>query len=415
MLRRLAGLEIWAALLAVGLSAVFESLLLPAALAMACFWPLRWLAYGRISRGSPADWAIGLLALTALVNIGVTTGIEATRVQALRLWSGIGLYYAIVNWRGTAERFHWAAAGAGAALLAFSGYAFLSVDWPARVAQWLGQWIQQPRQWLPGDVVNANVLAGSMALVIPLCLAAGLAALSRRRFAGGLLLVLIALASGGVLVISGSRGAWLGLAAGCCVMFALAWRWGWAALLPAAGLAAAAMTWLPRGWERLLEALTAGTVLGGFSERIDVWARAVTIIQDFPFSGVGLGGFGDTIAWLYPLYPVPKEAVSHAHNLYLQIGVDLGLPGLIAWLAAFIGVWAALHGFYTQRRGMAAANWMQRALALGLLGSLAALAVHGLMDAVTWGMVRSAPLVWVVWGLAAALTVEAGQESAHVA
>ena len=35
----------------------------------------------------------------------------------------------------------------------------------------------------------------------------------------------------------------------------------------------------------------------------------------------------------------------------------------------------------------------------GLLGSQIALVVHGLTDAVTWGMVRPAPIVWGLWGI----------------
>ena len=38
----------------------------------------------------------------------------------------------------------------------------------------------------------------------------------------------------------------------------------------------------------------------------------------------------------------------------------------------------------------------------GLLCSQVALAAHGLVDAVTWGMVRPAPLVWALWGITAA-------------
>jgi putative inorganic carbon (HCO3(-)) transporter len=41
-------------------------------------------------------------------------------------------------------------------------------------------------------------------------------------------------------------------------------------------------------------------------------------------------------------------------------------------------------------------------LGAGLLGSETALVIHGLTDAVTWGMVRPAPLVWGIWGTAIA-------------
>ena len=35
----------------------------------------------------------------------------------------------------------------------------------------------------------------------------------------------------------------------------------------------------------------------------------------------------------------------------------------------------------------------------GLFCSQIALSIHGLIDAVTWGMVRPAPVVWALWGL----------------
>ena len=41
-------------------------------------------------------------------------------------------------------------------------------------------------------------------------------------------------------------------------------------------------------------------------------------------------------------------------------------------------------------------------LGAGFLGSQLALITHGIMDAVTWGMVRPAPLVWGIWGTALA-------------
>jgi short subunit fatty acids transporter len=41
-------------------------------------------------------------------------------------------------------------------------------------------------------------------------------------------------------------------------------------------------------------------------------------------------------------------------------------------------------------------------LGAGLVLSQIALVLNGLTDAVTWGSVRSAPLVWFLWGLAVA-------------
>ena len=99
-------------------------------------------------------------------------------------------------------------------------------------------------------------------------------------------------------------------------------------------------------------------------------------------------------------FHIAPGAILHAHNLFLQIGVDLGIPGLIAWLAILLVVLALSWKLY--RYGRVHQNVQCAALGAGLLCSQLALVVHGMTDAVTWGMVRPAPLVWAIWGLAVA-------------
>ena len=57
---------------------------------------------------------------------------------------------------------------------------------------------------------------------------------------------------------------------------------------------------------------------------------------------------------------------------------------------------AVLH--FAQPRAL-----MPYMLATALLGSQAALLTHGIVDAVTWSSVRTAPFVWLLWGTAIAL------------
>jgi putative inorganic carbon (HCO3(-)) transporter len=176
-------------------------------------------------------------------------------------------------------------------------------------------------------------------------------------------------------------------------------------LAPAAagGLLLAGLAWL--GWPRAVEMAIGSSLLGGTQGRLEVWQRAVFIIQDYPLTGVGLGGFGPVVDLLYPFRTLAPGSVPHAHNLFLQIAVDLGLPGLAAWLAC----WAptlllAGQMFRAAQPGRAAPAELDlaRGLAAGLLVSNLALGLHGLTDAVVWGMVRPAPLVWALWGLCAA-------------
>jgi putative inorganic carbon (HCO3(-)) transporter len=135
------------------------------------------------------------------------------------------------------------------------------------------------------------------------------------------------------------------------------------------------------------------------------------MIQDFPFTGVGMGTFTAVADRLYPFFLYAPGTVEHAHNLFLQVAVDLGLPGLVAWLAILLGLgysagWlvkiSSGDAHVLPGRSLAMTGRWRLGLAAGLLAALVALVVHGLTDAVTWGMVRPAPLVWLLWGLIAA-------------
>ena len=66
------------------------------------------------------------------------------------------------------------------------------------------------------------------------------------------------------------------------------------------------------------------------SERLCCMRSCLTMIKKHPFIGVGLGNF----RYVYPGYMLPKakEHFLHAHNVFLQIAVEMGIPGLLAFL-----------------------------------------------------------------------------------
>lgn len=108
-------------------------------------------------------------------------------------------------------------------------------------------------------------------------------------------------------------------------------------------------------------------------ERIAHWAAALKMWQMRPWLGVGPGNY----ATIYPQVQAMgwDEALGHAHNIYLNVLGETGAVGLVAyflfWLSAT--VWAA-------RRWWLAENGWQRAVAAGVLGVLAHLAVHNIFD-----------------------------------
>ena len=87
----------------------------------------------------------------------------------------------------------------------------------------------------------------------------------------------------------------------------------------------------------------------------------------------------------------------HAHNLILQIAVDLGIPGLMAWLGVLC------HVLRSAWRACRSQDPILKVIGVGVLASQCAMLTHGMVDAAVWGMMRTAPLVWAVWGLAAML------------
>ncbi|MBI4617785.1 MAG: O-antigen ligase family protein [Planctomycetes bacterium] len=108
------------------------------------------------------------------------------------------------------------------------------------------------------------------------------------------------------------------------------------------------------------------------ADRIAVWRATLAIIADHPLLGTGLGTFGDVFAAYRPA--TVSNPYDHAHNDYLNLASDLGLPGLAAAGALFAGAVAAAA------RGLAAKDRFRRDLAAGVLASLAVAATLSVAD-----------------------------------
>jgi putative inorganic carbon (HCO3(-)) transporter len=247
-------------------------------------------------------------------------------------------------------------------------------------------------------------------LLLPLLLgcAAGCWQSGRRVLAGALLLA--ALPALLTLVLTRSRAGWMGLAAATLALL-LAFVWlksgprGRKALIVAVALAfSIAVILAAVGLPRFLASAEAGATIATpddaaltLEARAEIWSRALYALQDFPFTGVGLGAFRRVVNVLYPLFLVPPDAdIAHSHNMFLQVGVDLGLIGLVGYgallLIAGVTTWqVASH-----------ADGFERYIALGALGAVVGLHVYGLADALALGS-KPSVVFWIVLGLAAAL------------
>jgi putative inorganic carbon (HCO3(-)) transporter len=262
-------------------------------------------------------------------------------------------------------------------------------------------WLALPRL----EDVNINVLAGSVVLILPLYVA-----MAARRgwsrpwwslfFVLGALVVLL------VILITRSRGAYVAATAGLAVVLVLRWpRLLYA--LPVILLAGAIGVFVIEP-TRVLETGswilgTADGSLGGLSGRSEVWSRAIYALQDFGITGIGLGTFSRVVPLMYPyLTLAPDFQVDHAHNLFLQVGLDLGIPGLIAYLALLIDTFALLASALRRPAypvGESKKDSLSWTVAAGATGGLTAMLVHGIFDVTIWNS-RPAFLPWVLIALA---------------
>jgi O-antigen ligase len=191
------------------------------------------------------------------------------------------------------------------------------------------------------------------------------------------------------IVMSWSRGAWLGIAAACGAIL-LAWprktRVGvlLVALTAVGGFLALRFNLLPAAVASRLTGFTdfvqTFDVRGmdinpanyAVLERLAHWQAAQEMARFHLWLGVGIGNYEP----VYPAYALINwpYALGHAHNIYLNLLAEMGIIGLFAYGVLWISVL-----WQTWRVTRQASGW-PRALALGMLGAWTHLTVHQMVD-----------------------------------
>jgi O-antigen ligase len=255
--------------------------------------------------------------------------------------------------------------------------------------------------YLPGGRVfssigQANALAAYLVLTIPVSAALLLGSRPRVR-AIPLLVVAVTVAA---LVLTRSRGGFLGLVAALAVL-GVGW---WSLLRAPTRRARRAVAAVAVGVTLVVVAVSAGALsrvsLDDASIRFhaDAWRVAAQVAVEHPVLGTGPETFPD----VFPRYsqdvlPPDRAAaldafrVESPHNVYLAIAAGSGMPALMAYLGILAG---AL--FVVAR----AARNADRELRVGLVAVLAAAAGHVVTDAFMTAEVTSSWLFWVLLGAA---------------
>ena len=236
------------------------------------------------------------------------------------------------------------------------------------------------------------------------------------------LLVLSGVASLVGIVLSFSRGAWLGVAAGILAMLMVSAR-----RLPilrlvvvavlAAVVAGAGIHYAPAAIQDRYEQLVSQIRLFDSREvmvtpqtfaaveRMAHWQTGLAMFASDPLLGVGVGNFNArfTEFHIHPGFPV---SAGHAHNYYIQALAETGLVGLVAYLALMgTALATCIRAARTGTDGLA------RAVGVGAVGVTVAVMTHNVVEDLH--VLNLGVQLAAVWGLAVVGMRLAREREAH--
>ncbi len=376
--------------------------------------PLIWVG-NRIFTGhfvprTPYDGIIMCLLAMVAVSLYATYDIAVSLPKIAGVLLGVSAFYVVVSLADTADRLRRVLIGIFLLIAAFSGLVLVGTDWGRKIPllEQIGALLPMLVRGLPGadSGFHPAEVGGTLTWIVFLPIVAVIALWSQRRSLHGAAALIGLGGLSGVLlvalVLTQSRSAWLGFAAGAALVLWLLGRWGRVVLIGAAmaGLIAAVLLGPDRLWPGNPVNSTDGQLGTVFnptlSDRVEIWSRAVYGIQDFSFTGMGLGTFRYVMPVLYPLFTVsPDVDLGHAHNEWLQAGVDLGLIGLIAFVA-LQGLSLVLAYQAFRQPLPVTVHWLM----VGVLAGLAAHGIFGLTDAVALGA-KPGIFFWLLLALTA--------------
>ncbi|MEZ4736422.1 MAG: O-antigen ligase family protein [Caldilineaceae bacterium] len=422
------------------------------------FWPVHWLLQRTMQNVERVSRLIYLLLFWLPINLTVSIASAISWEAAGYLLLGVTLYTLCVTQL-------WATKNPTILAWGLLGLSFLLVISAPPMVSWKSEFrlFYVPfYDWFQGlpaslqNAIHANIFAGALVPLLALTMALALpkpkqgwhlryhqsadsekAVVLRfhehrsekiQRLVAALLVILIV----SMLLLTQSRSGYLGGAVAIALVILLRWP-RLCYTLPVVAIAIGVLIYQTGFWY-FVDLMGADNTFGGAEWRLPIWRVGWQALQDFAWTGIGIGSFRQTLTLLYPNTVLNSISANHAHNLLLQIGLDLGLPGLSAYvllLASMIsmtitvlfrmrspqrlatavgatydghsivapstvGVTISTKRFIRQLGRLERTRQQHWALAAGCLAALVGMQVHGLLDAVTWGN-KLAFLPWLIF------------------
>ena len=345
----------------------------------------RWISEKKFLSKTPIDAAIGSLLIMALAGIFFVKDIEESASKLAGLVYGVVLFFTLVGALKTPKRVKSAAiifltAGFFLAIVGTLGrldtgkQVFPSIESMIRKLPHINFGLRGAE-----GGVNPNPLSGILLLFIPIGMILirpftkkgnGFSHIWSKRL--GLIAIIIALIVQALAVYnSSSFGTWFSLVLALCLMGE--WKRTIKCVIVIILLIIVIGFSLKLSEPKKISNNRIFIRINqSFEDRVSIWNNAWEVGKTHPIFGIGMDQLRRTPKFTYE--------TAHAHNQFLHTAVELGIPGLISYLAILIGVFWMTG----EVRKSTMPEWM-RLTSRGLGTGIFAFTLFGLGDAIPLG------------------------------
>jgi len=282
------------------------------------------------------------------------------------------------------------------------------------IYQHLSGW-QPPRSWLDvrfeeeivrvvGTFSNPTFYAEVLGLALPVTLAL---LLKRRPLIQKGLLAVYAVLQAIALVLTYSRGAWLGFIASFALLAIFYER-----RLLVVGLVLGVICLAlapPVLRERLISSFTLNDSSNSY--RMFIWRGSFALLRANLLRGVGLGA--ESFVEVYPEYMIIQTPAPHAHSVYLEMLIELGLLGFLV-LMWFLLTWTwKVFRSVVAQEGRSRKRWLEAGVMAGMLAAIGGHMLQGVVEH-TWYSPKVTVIYWAWLGLSAGLADRSSGRSQYL-
>lgn len=338
-------------------------------------WIFKWFVYRRQTayKWTPLEFPLILFICTGILLILVNSPETSIGIEGLRAVIEYMLWYFVVaqllKTHQGARRMLYVLVFTGAALALHGIYQYVTkVPMPAN---WMDQVEQGVRTRAFSIVGSPNILGSLMTLLIPLSLSFVYA---EKKIFKKFIFTGITLAMTLCLVVTFSRGAWVGLAVAVLIYTLMKNDKKLYVLLALSCVAV--LIFVPSVRDRITYMLSSNYIAssqkGG---RLIRWATGFDMFKQNMWIGVGLGRFGGAVAMNHKnIFP----DTFYMDNYYLKTAVEMGLAGLSTFLILMYNVVAWSGRAIVRIKNSLDSSYVD--LAKGALAGMCGVIVHNFFE-----------------------------------